>query len=788
MMLFREIYKSKSQFLAASAVIFFGITLFMSSYISYFNLKNSVECFYEKNKFLHYYAEARNITPEAINKIKAMAGVASAEGRICSDISAFMDDGRKVSLKLISLPDNRRPKINDILILNGSYFNSPDKNLCIVSDKFAQFNKISRGSKLKCLINLKLEEFKVCAAASAPEFAIALKSPETPLNGDYGIIYIKDETAREMFGYENSYNQVLVRFMPGADHYAAIDKIEKLLKPYGFMNGTERKKQFSFMIISEEIKNLQRTAVIFPSIFLIVAGIIIYVMQKRLVNNQRTLIGVMKAFGYSDLSILFYYVKYSLSIAMAGALPAVAAGYYLGGMMLYAYNQVFSIPDLNLEMYWRVAFISVLISCSFCLAAGYNSAKRAVRIVPAQAMRVESPESGHSIFLENIKTIWNELTFSHKMIARNIFRNKQRSLLTIFGISMTIMFFMISLFFVDSIDFAFNSHFFDFQRQDYKIVFSKPVHSKDAFELSSVRGVLRNEPCAALPVEVIKGYMKKETMLVAASPENAFYRLINENKERILIPEKGILIPHMIAESFGIKPGDKITIKACIGNLKVKESSREIKKDVTVAGIAKQYAGADCYMSLRGLNEFMEEGNFVTQTLIKAEQVKSSAIRKKIKDMSGVESIERRTDAYDAFMEQMKFMKIFVTIMIIFGSVMGFSIIFNSTVINITERARELASLKVLGYSNDEIFKALFIENIALWVMAILPGMAFGRVMCGIINKAFSNDMFSLELIIYPRTYLMTIAGVLLCVILAQLATKRNIRRLDMVEVLKSRE
>ncbi|HNY10354.1 MAG TPA: FtsX-like permease family protein [Candidatus Wallbacteria bacterium] len=789
-MLIREISKTKGQFFAAAAVIFFGISLFTSSFMSYYNLRDSVSSYYDRFKLLDYFAEARSITPEAINKIKALDGVESAIGRVTATIGAFIgkNDEKRVTLKLISVPDSGRAGINDLQMLSGSYFDTGAKELCLLSDKFAKGWNLKRGSALKALINLKIFEFKVSGTVASPEYLIVVRGPFSMLSNDFGIIYVKESTAQKMLGYDNSYNEVHVRFHKNADRGAVIDKIEKLLKPYGFMNGVERKKYFGYMIINDEINHLEKTAIIFPTVFLLVAAMIIYIMQKRIINNQRTLIGVMKAFGYTDTAILWYYVKNSLVISLAGSAPAVLAGYQLGKLMGIAYNQVFSIPDMKIEMSWGVAFAGIGVSTMFCLLAGYNSARRVLKIQPAQAMRVEAPETGKNVFLEKIGFLWRRMSFSAKMIVRNLFRNPQRSFLTITGVAATVMFFMISMFFLDSIDFAFTKQFFDFQRQDFKVNFTKPVSYYDALDIQSMRGVTKVEPLTEIAVEIIKDWVKKDTVLVGAAENTAFYRLINERDERRELPEHGILVSQMIAEKFPVKIGDIVTVKAFVGNLKVKESSKEIKKKMRVVGIAKQYAGINCFVSMKTMREFMDEGKFVTSLLLKVERGMKSYVRSELLKINAVDSVEGRVDAFDGFMEQMKFMKIFVGVMVSFGTVMGFAIIFNSTIINIMERSRELASLKVLGYMTGEIQALLFIENLILSVIAIIPGVVIGKAMCHFINGQFSNEMFSLAVIIYPRTYIIAFLSVFICATLAQLANTSNIKGLDMVEVLKSRE
>ncbi|MCX7921241.1 MAG: FtsX-like permease family protein [Clostridia bacterium] len=781
-MLFREIIKSKSQFLAAVAVIFAGISVFSASYMSYLNLKNSKDYYYEKYKFLDYYAEAKNITPEVLKQVKALDGVKEANVRISEDVGVDMGKDKRITLRLISMPDDKKSIINDIFFTSGTYFSSKFQNSCMVNRKFAEYYRLSEGDVLKAVINLRIYELKIDGIVESPEFIYTMKSVTSisPSAENFGIVYIKESTARTILGYGNSYNQLHVLFEKNADIKATKDKIEKLLKPYGFSNGIERKDQLSHKMLIDDIEQLEEMSVMFPAIFLTVAAMIIYVMQRRLISTQRTLIGVMKAFGYTNKRILLHYILFSLLISVVGSVLGVAVGPYISKYITAMYTRIYSIPVLDFKFYWDILFTGVLLSMSFCLIAGYSSAKRILSIQPAEAMRSERPTSGKRIFLERIKLIWGSLNFGWKMSIRNIFRSRQRSIFTILGFIFTIMLFMISIFFIDSIDNILVQHFYKFQQQDYKIVFSKPASYYDALELSKVKGVRRSEPIMEIPVEIKKGWNKKNTLLVGLVDDNSFYNLIDENQRPIQLPNDGMLMAKSIADRLMVKAGDTVTVRFFAGTVK--------EKDVKVAGIVKQYTGFSCFMSLKQEGSLLEEGNFATGALIKADKGMYSAVKEELFKIPGVEVLENRLNDYKAFTKFLELTYMFIALMVLFASIMGFAIIFNTTVINITERRREFASLKVLGYTRGEVENVILRENLLLGFIALLPGALVGRLMCGMLGKMFVNDLFVLDVLVYPRTYIMAFASIFVFIICAQMANRNSISGLDMVEVLKNRE
>ncbi|MGE5678555.1 MAG: ABC transporter permease, partial [Pseudomonadota bacterium] len=683
MMLVREIMKAKGQFLAAAAVVFAGIAMFSASFVSYNNLKNSVGSYYEQYSFLDYYADVNGISDSGISRINDMNGVKAAIGRITADAGADMDSGKRVTVRLISLPDKAQPEVNRLVTVNGGYLDSTDQYSCLVTRKFAEFYRLGTTDRIKVIINLKTYELNIDGIVDSPEFVYAMKSETevSPSAEKFGVVYISEPAAVSILGTGGMYNQVHVVFEKGVDKAALVDELEDELEAYGFISGTEREDQLSCLMVDNEIAELEEIAMMFPMLFLTIAATIIYIMQRRIINNQRTLIGVMKALGYGNARILSHYMLYSLMIAVTGAVPGVAAGYLLSIYLTRSYTNIFSIPVMKMEIYTSVLFLGVLMSVCFCLLAGYSSAKRVLGIDPAQAMRSETPMSGKRVFLERVGFIWNRLSFGWKMSIRNIFRSRTRTLFTIAGMMATIMFFMVSLFFLDSIDYLLYQNFCVFQRQDYKISFAGPASYYDALELESIDGIRKVEPLLELPVEIKNGWKKEDTLLVGITRENDFYRLVDSRFMPVKIPDEGMLIAHTIAEKLDIEAGDTVEVKLYLG--------KNLEKHVKVAGIVKQYAGFSCYMNIEELGRLSEEGRFATGALADIRPDKGDAAAEELYDISGVETVEVRSDVFKDFEQFLQLMDTFVGFMIFFGTIMGFAIIYNTTVINIMERRRE---------------------------------------------------------------------------------------------------
>jgi putative ABC transport system permease protein len=448
--------------------------------------------------------------------------------------------------------------------------------------------------------------------------------------------------------------------------------------------------------------------------------------------------------------------------------------------MTGAYRKIFSIPIMQIRIYWDVLSIGIGLSTGFSLLAGWNSAKRIMNIHPAQAMRSETPKSGHRIFLEQFHGFWQHLSFSWKMSLRNLGRSPQRTFLTFLGIIFTIMFFMVSLFFLDVIEFILNQHFFVMQRQDYKVVFTKPASYEDAKELKSIDGIRRSEPILEVPMEIKHQWMKEDVMTVGMDPGQRLYRLIDIERRPMVLPPRGLLIAQAIAGKLKVRPGDTVLLRPYIG--------RAEEREVIVSGITKEYAGFNCYMNLRELGDVIGEGKCASGALIKVAAGRDDRIKRELFKYHGIETVEGRIHTYRSFKDMLEFTTLMFGFMIAFGSVMGFAIIFNTTVINIMERRRELASLKVLGYRRWEIERTILRENLLIGISSLIPGVLLGRFMCELFGRQFSNELFAMEVIISPKTYVTTISLVFIFLLSAQWANRKNITGLDMVEVLKNKE
>jgi len=781
-MLLRDILRAKGQFVAAAAVIFVGMTLYVAVNMSYRNLNTSVEDYYRTYHFMDYLVEGRSITRDAARKVEAIPGVKEAQPRYSYDVAMVMTPERKATVRIISLPPQGKLKVNQLVYISGGPPQVTGEHQCAVTAKFAGANGFGVGDKIRIIVDRREQELSVSGVVASPEYIYAIQGNASvfPSDNDFGIVFMPERSVETMFGNAGIFNEIVMTFSESKPTVELYHQIDKTLKPYGYVKSIKRKDQLSYYTVNNELVELDKMAMMFPALFLTVAAMMIYIMEKRIVSNQRTLIGVMKAFGFSNSRLYAHYLGHSFLVALAGTIPAFFIGMLMSKGMTQQYNMIFSLPSLVAEVHWGVIVPAVAFSSGFCLLAGLMAVKHILTFLPAEAMRPEPPVSGRKVLLEYLPWLWQRFNFGWKLSIRNVFRSLQRTGLTALGVLFTIMFFVLTLYMSNMIDYIFRMNYEVFQRHDLQVTFAAPV-SFDALEgLRQIDGVVRVEPVMDVPVVISNGWRKQEVILSGQQPNNRLMKLYGLDMRPIQLPSQGILLAESTARDLGVRPGDRVLVKPYYGHL---EESR-----VKIAGIVKQYAGFRSFIDARALGGLTGEGRFATGALLRANPRQIDEVRAELIKMPAVGFVESRQESYQAILNMTQFMIVFIGMMLLFGGIMGFAMIYNTTVINIMERRRELATLKVLGYHQREIENVIFRENMIIVTAALLPGIALGLVVSRLFALSFSNKLFAMEFIIYPSTYGIAVLCVYIFTILAQLANRRGIHRLDMVEVLKGQE
>ncbi|MGF7059394.1 ABC transporter permease [Brassicibacter mesophilus] len=773
--LLRLIKNSKGQFIAITVLVIVGLTIYTALSTAIVNLEDTLNYYYDETNFADIFVQFSKVPESALDKVRSVNGVKEVEGRIVFDIQMKTDDSdEKVKTRIVSIADNSI--INKLYITDGNNIETKSKD-AIVIEQFAKARNIRINDTIKPYIEGRTFNLNVNGISASPEYVYLMENEQSflPMPDKFGIIFVSQEFARQNFGFKDSYNEILIT-VKDREHVDRIkDQVEKVLKQYGVKRIYTRDEQLSHRMVSEEIKGVKQTSSTVPLIFLGVAAIIIAAMLSRMIRNDRMSIGVLKALGYSNMSVFMHYIKYSIMIGLIGSVFGIVLGTILSGNMAKLYTQFFNIPMLKFKFYYGYIFSAISLSIIFCTIAGIWGARRVLKILPAESMRPEPPKQGGRVFLDKIDILWSNLSFSWKMVLRNILRNKKRFLFITLGIAMTYAITLMPAIMNAAIDDIFINHYSDFQKMDYNINFSKPLSINTVNDIKHIVDVEKIEPKIEFPFEIVYGNSKIVANIIGVYSNTEFYGFKNINGQSIDLPSEGIVLSEGLARFIGVHKGDKVKIKTFIPN----------KDDVyvEVKDIIKQSLGTNGYMNIDAMSSELLDKNLITGVYIDS----ADDVKGKLEDIKNISSIQSLYDMKSIFEQFMGLMMVSISMMVLFAGILGFVIVYNSTIMNIAERRLEFSSLRVMGFSKNEIFKIVSKENAIMTVAGIIFGIPLGQSMLTSLETVFSTEIYTIEMNPSLYSYIITAALTIVFVVLAQLATYKKINKLDFIEALKNR-
>ena len=782
--LYRDIYAAKGQFIAVILVIMCGIAAYLTVTSAFNNLLLSRDTYCRDYRLADIFFRIDRAPRRLIDKLRSIPGVTAANGRIVYDVTLDIPQAKGTWVgRIISLPDKKSRILNDIHLTAGTYFRSGQENGVIINPVFVEKNHLKIGDEIWATINNRKRRLRVVGTALSPEYIYTIRNAQefVPNPKGFALCYVKQSFAENAFGYQGAINDaVLAVSNPGLVD-SVKKKAEDLLDPYGVLAKFPRNEQISYKFISDELAGLEVSAQVTPTIFLGVAALIIFIMLGRIIQHQRVQIGVLMALGYGRWTILLHYLSYALLTALAGCLLGLYLGHRMGGSMLKLYGEFYRFPVLRHKLHWNVFYSAIALSLGYCCCAGFLAAWKIMSISPAMAMRPAPPTAGHRILLEGWSWLWRPLPFTWKMIWRNIFRHKGRALFIAAGIALSCAIMIQAFFSTDSMEHLIHHEFSATQQQDIKIYFYSEKTQAAIYELKRLANVHRVEPIYECAFEMKYGWRKKNAVITGLVPASRLRPLFDTKQNRVPLIADGVILSDRLATSLGVRRGDRLVLKP------LQRGQKE--RTAVIKNIVHQYLGISAFMTIPALAQVMRESYIVSGALLKVDPGTLEQVYRELKKRPAIATIEFKETLINNFEVAIgSSMYIMTAILSSFAGIISFAIIYNSAIISISERQRELSTLKVMGFTEREIFQIIVNEYVILALIGIAAGLPLGKLFCQMIVDAYNTDLYRFPLIIYPRTYFKTIAGIAVFVLISQLACLWRLKRLNMVEVLKARE
>lgn len=785
--LWRTVRNTRGQFLAVAAVVAVGISVYISMTTAFYNLNHSRDTFYRENDFAGYYFHVVKAPQEITRQIKAVPGVAAVTGRIQKDVPVLKENSQRATARLTGYPLPAEGELNRLSLLAGRLFEKyPEggRSEVLLDPRYAAANRLAPGDTVSIVAEGRVVYLTVAGAATGPEFVYPMKDPASlmPEPKTFGIFMIPQNQAQQILNMSGQINQVLIKLVPGADEEKAARQVKAILEPYGNLAAYPAKQQLSNAVLQGELDGLKSASLYLPLIFLFIAAAIQFVMVGRMIKSQRLQIGVMKALGYNSRQLMLHYSAYSLVIALSGALLGTMMGLLLATVISRAYAQFFNLPAAISGVNFKAILYGLALSLSVGAAAGLTASRGVAAISPAESMRPEPPRGTGRNFLENWAWLWGKLDPTWKMGIRAIARNRGRTGLTLLGVIFAVGLLVMSLFARDSIDYMLNRHFFGEQHYDYLIRFAAPLKENELSSISRLEGVLKVEPLFEIPVKMRFGGRSEDDILLGLPADLTLKELHNETGKTVPLPDEGVLISDRTAGKLGARVGDTVTVETLLGFGPSRTAA------LKVAGVNRQLIGGGSCIALAQANRILQESGLVSGAMLKVDPGQAGQVEEELDKMTGVSSILSREKELKNFNQNLGSMVYSISIMVTFALILGFAIIFNSSVISFSERKRELASLRVMGLTAGEVSGLLLRENLLQSLLGVALGLPFGRFIAGQYIKSTSTDLFAVPVVVYPVTYALSAIGGIFFIMVAHRVASKGIKKLDLVDVLKNRD
>lgn len=779
--LLRDVRHLRGQIATIALVVACGVASFLALRGNYASLELARTAYYERFGFAHAFAQLERAPRSLLADIEALPGVARAEARVVRPVLLPLESGERPVTGRIVSHDPRGPSLNRIDLREGRWLEAGRSDEVLLLEGFARARGITPGQSLRVIVNGRQRSMQVVGLVTSPEYIFAFAPGElSPDPSGFAVLWMDAPALEAAYAMEGAFNDVAVALQTGASEQGVLHDLDRVLTPFGGLGAYSQARQPSNYMIEGELTQLRSMSSAVPTIFLGVAALLLNLVLSRLVQLQRGEIAALKALGYHGLEIGLHFAKLVVLIAALGATLGIAAGGWLGAAMVELYRQYFKFPNLAFRLEPTSAGVAALVTLVASGLGALAAVRSVLRLAPAEAMRPPAPARYGRGWFDRLELtrLWGT---APQMVSRELRRRPVRALLSSVAIAASVALSVVGGFYYDATEELVRTQFFDVMREDVAVTFTTPRPERAARELEHFPGVLRAEPRREAPVRFLSGHRFREGMVIGYA-EGAELRAPRDKAGReVALPPRGIVLTDKLAELLGLRLGDSLT-------LEFREGGRPTRQ-VRVAGLVAESFGLQGHMSLEALNELLGQEPLVSTVLLQVDPSSSASLQRRLAQVPSVVSVASRDELLRRFREQSADMiLVFTSIITLFALIITYGVVYNNARVALSQRERDLASLRVLGFTRGEV-SAMLLGEIAVQVLIALPlGLLLGRGLVGALGSTMDPETYRLPLLVTPRTYAFAALVTLIGSAVSALVVRRRIDRLDLIAVLKTRE
>jgi putative ABC transport system permease protein len=767
--------------LAIALVLAAGVATLILGNGAQSSLEETRARYYDTYRFADVFADLTRAPLALLTEIRAIDGVVSAEARILKlgllDLPDMPEPG---TLLLVSMPEREAGGLNRLYLRQGRFPDPQAAQEAVVSESFATAHRLRPGSTFTVLMNGRQRKLVVTGIALSPEFIYALGPGELmPDPRRYGIAWLPRPVLEAAYDLEGAFSNVVLRVAPGASTDRVITTLDRLTAPYGGVGASGRKDQTSHAFLDAELKQLGAMAKILPPIFLLVAAMLVNMTLSRLITLEREQIGLLKAIGYSSRGVALHYVEFVVVISAIGILIGFVAGAWLGAGLAQLYARFFSFPFLVFSRDPQIYGVAAIVTLGAAVGGSILAVRRVVTLPPAVAMSPAAPDLYRTA--RGPAGCWIALRQTDVMTARHLFRWPLRTLSGILGVAMAVAILVASLWSSGSIRHMIDVTFHRAERNNAVVMFDEAQPMRALYAVRQMQGVIAAEPFRSVTARISHRNLSRKLAIIGKPPMPSLSRVLTPDLQPVAMPEAGLIISEALADALKVTPGEFVTVDFLDGT--------RATVSLPVSGLSLGYVGLGAAMELGALNRAMTEDRLISGVTLQLDAMARDSFFAAAKRTPATAFVMVTASTVSRFKQTLaENITIMTTVYVALATIIAVGVVYNFARIALSEQGRELASLRVLGFTRGEVSRILFAELGAIVLLAQPLGWLIGYVIGLGMVAAFSSDLYRVPYVIGREVFASASLVVIAAALVAAWAIWARIDNLDLVEVLKTRE
>jgi putative ABC transport system permease protein len=780
--LLRDLNRMKGQVAAVALVMACGLAMLVMARSLIHSLESTRQEYYEAHRFADGFAHLKRAPNALVARVAEVPGVAVAQAGISVQVTldlAGLDE--PASGEVHSLPDFGPPELNRLFLRTGSWLTPGSRGEVLVSEAFAEANQLHPGDKLALLLNGRREEYRIAGLVLSPEIIFeARPGASLPDNRTYGTFWMPYKEIATAFDLYGAFNYLTLTLAPGAQLRSVIAEVDRLLEPYGGRGAYGRADHPSHIRVSDEIRILQTLSIGFPLVFLSVAAFMTNAVLSRLLTLQREQIAILKAFGFANRQIVLHYLKFAFVMVVGGAVIGTVGGVALGHRLVVMYHLFFRFPDLYFRFDRSAMVLALGVGVGAALLGVLSAVHRAAKLPPAEAMRPEPPANFRPALVERTG-IGHLFSHSFRIAVRNLERRPMQGLFTVAGLALATGILIVPNCFRDSVSELLGFQWDVVQRQDMNLGLVEPASVQVRNLLRQLPGVIAVEPFRGAAARIRFGNRRRQIGIQGTPADTQHSRVVDAKYREIVLPPEGLVVSAKLAEVLDAKVGDELTVEFLEG--------RRPLRTVPLVGVSEDLTGIAAHMEMRALNRLLGEGDVMNGASLTIDMARRAEFLHALKQIPRVSWVGIKESLRENFRQTTAAsINLIQSIYLLFAIVVAFGVVYNNARISLAERARELATLRVIGFSEREVGAVLITELTILALIALPLGLMLGTVFAKGIVSAVNTETVRLPVIFTLHNYAFATMVVAVASAISALLVLQRLKQLNLISALKAPE